>query len=245
MAQALIVIPSRLSATRLPNKPLADICGKPMILHVWERACRANVGPVIVAAGDPEIRDVVVAAGGVAILTDPSLASGSDRVWAAANLFDPEGAFEQIVNVQGDLPLLDPLLVQEVLKPLAHDAYAIGTVAAPLREGEKDKNSVVKIALTVGQDDPHCARALYFSRAPIPLGPGGWHHIGLYSYRRQALAHMVNLPPSFLEKEENLEQLRAMEAGLTIGVQLVAGEPPLGVDTPEDLAWVQERAKGF
>lgn len=241
MFQPLIIIPSRLHATRLPNKPLADIAGKPMILHVWERACQADVGPVVVAAGDPEIQAVVESAGGIAVLTEPHLASGTDRVWAAASLYDPEGKFKVVVNVQGDLPLLEPILVQEVLKPLENSAYAIGTVATPLRAGEKERAAVVKIALTPESHSSTTARALYFSRSPIPFGEGGWHHMGVYSYRREALERFIQLPPSPLEKSENLEQLRALEAGMSIGVQLLACEPPLGVDTAEDLEWVRDR----
>lgn len=236
----LIVIPSRLKATRLPDKPLADIGGKPMILHVWERACAAQIGPVIVAAGDLEIQEVIEKAGGIAILTDPQLTSGSDRVFAGASLFDPEKKFQTIVNVQGDLPLLNPQLLQEVLKPLEFDNFSIGTVATPLILGEKERSSVVKIAL-VEREGLSCSRALYFTRAPLPWGEGGWHHMGLYSYRRCALERFVSLPPSPLEKSEMLEQLRALEAGMEIGVQKVHLEAPLGVDTLEDLEAVRHR----
>jgi len=242
-SQALVIIPSRLNATRLPQKPLADIGGKPMVLRVWEQACQANVGPVVVAAGDPQIQEVIQGAGGTCVLTDPALTSGSDRVAQAADLVDPEKHFGVVVNVQGDLPGLDPQMVRDVLKPVGDGEknYHIATIASPLGKGEKDRSSVVKIALAHPHGPGTWAQALYFSRAPIPFGSPeeGWHHIGLYAYRRQALERMVALAPSLLEKSENLEQLRAMEAGMTLGVYLTATLPPLGVDTPEDLERVR------
>jgi len=242
-SNVLVVIPSRLAATRLPGKPLADIQGKPMIQHVWERACRANVGRVVVAAGDREIQEVIEAAGGQCVLTDPTLTSGSDRVAQATALLDPEGKFQVVVNVQGDLPLLDPLMVSDVLKPLEMASCDIGTIATPLMAGERGRSSVVKIALA-GPQTPHtCAPALYFSRSPIPFGTeSGWHHIGLYAYRRKALEKMVGLAPTFLEKSENLEQLRAMEGGMSVCVYLTQAPAPLGVDMPEDLETVRALA---
>ncbi len=235
----LVIIPSRLKAQRLPNKPLLDIGGKPMIVHVWEKACHANIGPVIVATGDPEIQEAVANAGGTAILTDPDLKSGSDRVWAAARLYDPKGIFQHILNVQGDLPLLDSTLLSKAQNLL--DRYDIGTLASPLQEGEKEKTSIVKIALT-RKEPSGTGQALYFSRAPIPFGTDdGWHHIGIYAYRRNVLETFVSLPPSPLEKAEKLEQLRALEAGFPIGVHCITPSPPLGVDTPEDLEIIRKR----
>ena len=237
--QALFVIPARLAASRLPRKPLADIGGKPMIVHVWERACQGATGPVIVAAGDPEIVEVITAVGGIGVLTDPDLPSGSDRVYAAALAFDPESQFQIIVNVQGDMPLVDPDLIAQVVRPLSDPRLQVATLATPVKEGERDRPSVVKIALTE-EPGTSWAWAHYFSRSPIPYGdPAGWAHMGLYAYRRSALKQFVSLPRSPLEKAESLEQLRALEAGLKIGVQLVDNHAPQEVNTPEDLEIVR------
>ncbi len=237
----LIVIPARLAATRLPGKPLALIQGEAMILHVWRRAIAANLGPVLVACGDEAIADVIRAAGGQAILTDPALPSGSDRVWQAVCRFDPAGAHDVVINVQGDLPTLDPTLIKDALSPLVTDpAVDIATLVAPIvDEDEKTRPSVVKAVIhwhdrgtgTAGQQ----GRCLYFSRATVPTGPGPlFHHIGLYAYRRAALERFVALPQGQLERRESLEQLRALEAGMRIDATSVA-TVPLGVDTPNDL----------
>lgn len=237
--RSLIVIPARLAATRLPNKPLADIHGHPMIWHVWRRAIDAQAGPVIVAAGDAAIAETIQAAGGRAILTDPHLPSGSDRVWAAAQAFDPSGHYDVIVNLQGDLPMLAPHLLQAVLAPLRDPAMDIATLVAPIEdETEAQTESVVK-AVVAGLSDKarpgDWGRALYFSRAAVPWGAGvRWHHIGIYAYRRAALERFVAMPPSLLEKREKLEQLRALEAGMAMAAA-VADAVPLGVDTPADL----------
>ena len=237
----LVVIPARLGAERLPHKPLLDIGGKPMIVRTWERAVKADVGPVVVACAEQAIADAIESVGGMAVLTDPSLRTGSDRVHQAAEIFDPQGRFQVIVNVQGDLPLLDPSLVAAAVAPLnGPEAFDLSTVASALTEGEKERPGFVKIALTRASPDHPYGRALYFSRAPIPYGTsGGWHHIGIYAYRRPVLSAFVALPQSPLELCEKLEQLRALEAGYRIGVQLVDVEAPFGVDTLEDL----ERAR--
>ncbi len=232
---ALIVIPSRLKATRLPDKPLAMIGPEPMILHVWRRAVAAKAGPVIVACGDAEIADAVRKAGGEAVMTDPALPSGSDRVDAAAESFDPAGKYQVVVNVQGDLPTLDPAIVAASLKPLERAEFDIGTpVALIVKPEELNDNAVVKPAVTFAPGEK-IAAALYFSRNLIPSGDGPhYHHIGVYSFRRQALKKFVSLKPTGLELRERLEQLRAIERGMRIGAVLV-DTIPLGVDTPADL----------
>jgi 3-deoxy-manno-octulosonate cytidylyltransferase (CMP-KDO synthetase) len=241
MPNPIIVIPARLKATRLPNKPLADIHGLPMIVHVWKRAMEAGIGPVVVAAAETEIAEAVRAAGGQAVLTDPDLPSGSDRVWAALNAVDPQGAHDVVVNLQGDLPAIDPQVIAAVLKPLAEPQVDIATLVAAIRSEEERQNpNVVKAALAFapGQD---VGRALYFSRVPVPWGEGPhWHHIGIYAYRRAALTRFVDLPVGLLEAREKLEQLRALENGMRIDAALVDTVPD-GVDTPADL----ERARAL
>lgn len=236
---ALIVIPARLSATRLPNKPLAMIGDAPMIVHVWRRAMQAEAGPVIVAAGDQEIADAVKAAGGDAVMTDPALPSGSDRVHAAAELYDPEGRFDVVVNVQGDLPTLEPNLVAASLTPLDDPVIDIATVVARITVSEElNDQAVVKAALSL-EPGATVGPALYFSRNLIPSGPGDhYHHIGIYAFRRAALRRFVTLKPTILEVRERLEQLRAIENGMRMAAALV-DTIPLGVDTPADL----ERAR--
>lgn len=236
----LVVIPARLAATRLPGKPLASIHGEAMIVHVWRRAIEADIGPVVVAAGERAIADAVEAAGGRAVLTDPDHPSGSDRVWEAVGKVDPAGRHDVIVNVQGDLPTLDGHLIRRVLDPLAAEPEAdIATlVCAIADEAERERPSVVK-AVVAWRPEGGLGRCLYFSRAAVPTGPGPlFHHIGLYAYRRAALARFVALPPAPLEQREKLEQLRALEAGMRIDAAEVS-TVPLGVDTPEDL----ERAR--
>jgi len=235
----IVLVPARLASTRLPNKPLADIAGQPMIVQVWRRACEAEVGPVVVAAAEPEIVAAVESAGGRAVLTDPALPSGSDRIHQALQRVDPDGAHDIVVNVQGDLPTIDPAAIRAVLAPFAQaEPPDIATLAAEIREpAERTNPNVVKIACAF--DGGSLARALYFSRTPIPWDQGDgalplYHHIGLYAYRRAALDRFVALPPSPLEKRERLEQLRALEAGMRITVVLV-DTVPLGVDTPADL----------
>jgi 3-deoxy-manno-octulosonate cytidylyltransferase (CMP-KDO synthetase) len=234
MAAVLVLIPARMASTRLPGKPLADIAGEPMIVHVMRRAQAAGVGPVVVATDSEAIAACVEKAGGRALMTRADHVSGSDRIFEALAAADPEGGAEIIVNVQGDLPTLAPSDVAAALAPLADPAVDIGTLAAEIREAQERGNpNVVKV---VGSPvAPGRLRALYFTRATAPSGEGPlYHHIGLYAYRRGALARFVGLPPSPLERREKLEQLRALEAGMRIDVSVVASVP-LGVDTPEDL----------
>jgi 3-deoxy-manno-octulosonate cytidylyltransferase (CMP-KDO synthetase) len=239
----VVIIPARMAATRLPGKPLADIGGVPMIVHVWRRAVSADVGPVIVAAGDAEIVSAIQSVGGTAVLTNPSLPSGTDRVFAAAERFDPAHAYDVVVNLQGDLPLLDPRCLRAVKETLEKSGADIATLAARIEDAvDFDNPNVVKPAVSWERDKPY-GRALYFSRSRVPSGAGDLHHhIGIYAFRRAALARFVSLSPSALEKRENLEQLRALEDGMTIAVGIV-DRPPLSVDTPEDLARAREAAK--
>ena len=235
---ALVLIPARMASTRLPGKPLADICGAPMIVQVWRRAVEANVGKVVVAADTAEIVEAVRAAGGMAVMTRPDHPSGSDRIFEALAIADPDGAARIVVNVQGDLPTIDPEAIRAAIAPLADPAVDIATLAAEIvREEERDNPNVVKVVGTTIA--PGRMRALYFTRATAPWGEGPLHHhIGLYAYRRTALARFVAMPPSPLETRERLEQLRALEAGMRIDVAVV-DSVPLGVDTPADL----ERAR--
>lgn len=235
----VVIIPARLHATRLPGKPLADIEGEPMIVHVWRRAMAAGIGPVVVAAGEPEIADAVTKHGGTAILTRPDHPSGSDRVWEALEKIDPGHKFGAVVNVQGDLPTLDPDIVRAVFRPLEDPAVDLATLVAEIRVEEERTNPNVVKAVVGFAPGARTGRALYFTRATAPWGPGPhYHHIGLYTYRREALARFVSLPQGVLEKREKLEQLRALEAGMRIDAALV-DTVPLGVDTSADL----ERAR--
>ena len=239
--QSIIVIPARLASQRLPGKPLADIGGDPMIVHVLRRAEEAELGPVVVACAEEEIAEVVTRAGGTAILTDPDHASGSDRGFEALNKADPEGKYDAVINLQGDLPLIDPAVIRAALVPLENPEVDIATLGCVITDpAEKTDPNVVKIVLSAekGADQ---GRALYFTRATAPTGDGDlWHHIGIYAYRRAALAKFVELPPSPLEQRERLEQLRALEAGMRVDVALV-DTVPFGVDTPADL----ERARAM
>jgi len=237
-ASVLVIVPARLGATRLPGKPLADIHGEPMIVHVWRRAVAAGIGRVAVATDSPEIADAVRQVGGEWVMTSPDHANGSSRVEEAARLLDPDAKCGVVVNLQGDLPTVEPRALAACLDPLADPAVDIATIAATIaRPGEREDENVVKIAgFEVGE---RRMRALYFSRAPIPFGPGPlFHHIGVYAYRRAALARYVALPPTALEARERLEQLRALQAGMRIDVAIVDAVP-IGVDTPADL----ERAR--
>ncbi len=231
----IVLIPSRMAATRLPGKPLADIHGLPMIVHVLNRGREAGIGPVAVACAEREIAESVRAAGGTAVLTDPSLPRGSDRVHAALSILDPQGHHDTVVNLQGDLPTIPPDYLRAVLAPLADPAIDIATLVAPITDpAEAAAPSVVKAACAF-DGGRAVSPALYFSRAAIPWGEGPlWHHIGIYAFRRTALARFVALPESPLERRESLEQLRALEAGMRIACARVP-EAPFGVDTPADL----------
>ncbi|MHA1113861.1 MAG: 3-deoxy-manno-octulosonate cytidylyltransferase [Alphaproteobacteria bacterium] len=232
----IVVIPARLAATRLPDKPLADIHGVPMIVHVWRRAAEADIGPVLVACDSAAIADAVTAAGGRALLTRADHPSGSDRVFEAVEVADPDGIHDAVINLQGDLPTVAPEVVRAVFDPLADAEVDIATLVCPITDvAERDDPNVVKAVLSA-KPGATVGRALYFSRQAVPYGEGPlYHHIGLYAYRRAALARFVALPPGVLEARERLEQLRALEAGMRIDAALV-DTVPLGVDTPADLA---------
>jgi 3-deoxy-manno-octulosonate cytidylyltransferase (CMP-KDO synthetase) len=230
----LILIPARMAATRLPGKPLADIAGKPMIEHVIRRAEAAQLGEVIVATDSEPIQAAVEKAGARALMTSADHASGSDRIFEALQIADPDGKIRVVVNVQGDLPMLAPDDLRSAVALLDDPAVDIGTLAAEIvRDEERTNPNVVKV---VGSPvAPQRLRALYFTRATAPYGDGPlYHHIGLYAYRRAALERFVALPQSALERREKLEQLRALEAGMRIDAAIVSSVP-LGVDTPEDL----------
>jgi 3-deoxy-manno-octulosonate cytidylyltransferase (CMP-KDO synthetase) len=231
----VLLIPARMASTRLPNKPLADIAGVPMIVRVWRQAMAAELGPVVVAAGEADIVAAVEAHGGRAVLTDPELPSGSDRIWAALQMVDPQGAHDVVVNLQGDLPALDPEQLRTVVAALRRSRAEIATLAAPIdNEADKADPAVVK-AVVAWDAGERLGRALYFTRSQAPSGDGTlYHHVGLYAYGRETLESFVALPPSPLEKREKLEQLRALEAGMSIAVAHV-DEAPLSVDTPADL----------
>jgi len=237
-ANPIVVIPARLAATRLPEKPLADIAGAPLIVHVWRRAVAAGIGRVVVACAEQMIADRISAEGGEAVLTRADHPSGSDRIHEAVARLDPERRHDAVVNLQGDLPAVDAETVRAVLLPLDEPSVDIATLAAEIRRAEdRDNPNAVKLVAAFG--GRRVARALYFSRATVPTGDGPlYHHIGLYAYRRAALERFVALPPGELERRERLEQLRALEAGMRIDAALIDGVP-LEVNTQEDL----ERAR--
>lgn len=233
--ETLVLIPARMASTRLPGKPLADIAGKAMIVHVAERAREAAVGRVAVATDTQGVADVVREAGFEAVMTGSDHPSGSDRIAEALKRLDPKGRVERIVNLQGDLPTIDPALIAAALKPLGEPATDIATLAVEItEEAERTNPNVVKVIGTPLSSTR--LRALYFTRATAPHGEGPlYHHVGIYAYRRAALERFVALQPSTLERRESLEQLRALEAGMRIDVEIVR-TAPLGVDTPGDLA---------
>lgn len=235
----LILIPARMASTRLPDKPMADIAGRPMIVHVAERARDSGLGRVVVATDTEAVREAVQTHGFEAVMTRTDHESGSDRIFEALTALDPDRKIETVINVQGDLPTIDPETIRAALRPLQDPAVDIGTLGVEIfRDEEKTNPNVVKI---VGSPlSGTRLRALYFTRATAPWGDGPlYHHIGLYAYRRAALERFVGLSPSPLERRERLEQLRALEAGMRIDAEIVQSVP-LGVDTPADLARARE-----
>lgn len=263
----LIVIPARMKATRLPDKPMALIGGVPMIVQVMRRAMESAIGNVIVACDGEEIANAVREAGGVAVVTDPNHPSGSDRIWEVVSSLaqssdgssfpsvaegEPRAAgvvgareapskpYDVIINLQGDLPTFEPKLLHDLLKPLDNPAVDITTLAAEITRPEEHENPSVVKAVIALKNNEKSGRALYFTRATAPANAGPrYHHIGVYAYRYEALKSFVSLPPSPLELREKLEQLRALEAGLRIDASVV-DTVPLGVDTPEDLERARE-----
>ncbi|MCO6391449.1 3-deoxy-manno-octulosonate cytidylyltransferase [Aliihoeflea aestuarii] len=234
----LVLIPARMASTRLPGKPLADIGGVPMIVQVARRALESGIGDIAVATDTPAVAQAVEAAGFKAVMTSPDHQSGSDRIHEALAALDPDGRFETVVNLQGDLPTIAPDLIASCAETLEAGAADIATLGVEIAdEAEKTNPNVVKIVGSqIGEGR---LRALYFTRATAPWGEGPlYHHIGIYAYRRAALERFVSLGPSPLETRERLEQLRALEAGMRIDAAIVSSVP-LGVDTPDDL----ERAR--
>ena len=242
----VIIIPARMAASRLPGKPLADIAGKPMIQHVLERAMAADIAPVWVATDDDAIIEAVRAAGGNAVKTRADHPSGSDRTFEAVERIDPDRQFDVILNLQGDLPELDPMIPATLLATAARSQAALSTLVTTADDEEAARPQIVKAVVSWqdGTSDPRIGTALYFSRAPVPTGDAPkYHHIGVYGWRREALARFVELPPSPLEMAEKLEQLRALEAGMTVAVAEIDAAPA-GVDTEDDLAATRHRLGG-
>ncbi len=247
----VVIIPARMAASRLPGKPLADIAGKPMIQHVLERAMAADIAPVWVATDDDAILKAVQAAGGNAVKTRADHPSGSDRTFEAVERIDPDRHFDIILNLQGDLPELDPMIPATLLAAAAHSRADLSTLVTPADDEEAARPQIVKAVVSWqdGAANPHIGiprigRALYFSRAGVPTGDAPkYHHIGVYAWRRAALARFVTLPPSPLERTERLEQLRALEAGMSIAVAEI-DSAPAGVDTEDDLAATRRRLAG-
>jgi 3-deoxy-manno-octulosonate cytidylyltransferase (CMP-KDO synthetase) len=234
LARTLVLIPARMASTRLPGKPLADICGLPMIVQVAHRARDAQAGRIVVAVDHQDVFDAVTSAGFEAVMTRMDHQSGSDRIYEALTACDPDGQVDTVINVQGDLPTIEPETIRAALRPLEDAAVDIATLTVEItHEAEKTNPNVVKVVGAPLSESR--MRALYFTRATAPHGAGPlYHHIGLYAYRRAALERFVGLQPSTLEKRESLEQLRALEAGMRIDVEIVQSVP-LGVDTPDDL----------
>ncbi len=231
----IVLIPARMASTRLPNKPLVDIAGVPMIVQVWRRAKEADIGPVVVACGEKKIFEVIRDAGGDAVLTDSNHPSGSDRIYEALTIVDEYRKFDLVVNLQGDLPTIDRDSIRAVLTPFEVVDCDISTLVVDITKDEEKTNpDVVKVAIGfVGET--RIGRALYFSRMTVPSGEGTlFHHIGIYAYRRAALERFVSLPVGVLEQRERLEQLRALENGMRIYAARV-DTCPIGVDTPIDL----------
>ncbi|HWE47840.1 MAG TPA: 3-deoxy-manno-octulosonate cytidylyltransferase [Caulobacteraceae bacterium] len=231
----IVLIPARMAATRLPDKPLAEIGGVPMIVRVLRRAEAAGVGPVAVAAGDAAIVDAVEKAGGRAVLTDPRLPSGSDRIRAALQALDPDGRCDAVINLQGDMPFVDPKVIALTARLLADvPACDIATVVAPESDATDRANPDVVKAVLAMEPSGERGRALYFTRSTLYGDATVWRHVGVYGYRRDALMRFTDLAPSPLEKREKLEQLRALEAGMQIWAA-VTDAAPISVDTPADL----------
>ncbi|HEU0117610.1 MAG TPA: 3-deoxy-manno-octulosonate cytidylyltransferase, partial [Alphaproteobacteria bacterium] len=231
----ILIVPARMTSTRLPGKPLADIGGLPMIVHAYNRAKESGLGPVLVACDAQEIVDVVKKAGGEAVLTDPAHPSGSDRIWEALQKAKDGSSYDAIINMQGDEPLIDPKIIRTAFDLLKDPSVDIGTLASVIKdEKKKTASQVCKAVIDIEAGASH-GRALYFSRNPVPSNDGPfYHHVGLYAYRRDALERFVKAKPSPLEKREKLEQLRALSLGMRIEVGVI-DTVPMGVDTPEDL----------
>lgn len=235
MIQPLIVIPSRLEAQRFNKKPLASIQGKPMIIRVWEQGIKANLGPVIVACCSEEIKELIESAGGVAVLTPPDLPSGTDRVYCGAEIYDPTHKHDIIINLQGDLPAIDPEDIKKVFKALVtQKEMHVSTLACPVHT-EEERNNINVVKVVIGNLKEDMGQAFYFTRQPISSGNNRmFHHVGIYAFRRPVLEDFINRSPSALEKQESLEQLRGLEAGYKFGIHLT-NSTIFGVDHPSDI----------
>ncbi len=239
MNGTLVVIPARILSTRLPRKVLADINGRSLIVRVYENAVASGVGDVIVACDDSQVKEAIENIGGIAVLTDPELPSGTDRVFEAWQKFDTEKKYEYIINVQGDLPFLDAEFIQKAKEIVKESGYDISTLATPIKDGSYKKPSTVKPVISFRNAKK--GRALYFSRAEVPYGGPYYNHVGIYCFRAESLKKFVKFPQSLLEKTEKLEQLRALENDMTIGITVVDKDSPISIDTYEDL----ERARNY
>ena len=231
----LIVVPARVSSTRLPGKVLADIDGKPLVVRVYECAVESKVGDVIVACDDQRVKEAVEGVGGTAVLTDPGLPSGTDRVFAAWQKFDNEKKYNYVINVQGDLPFVDVEFIQKAAEIVKESNCDISTLATPIKDESYRCPSTVKPVISFDDFESKRGRALYFSRSAIPYGGPYYNHVGIYCFRAKSLAKFVSLPQSSLEKSEKLEQLRALENGMTVGITVVDKDSPISIDTYEDL----------
>ena len=241
----ITVIPARMGSSRLPNKPMADIAGQPMIVHVWKQAVAASLGPVLVACDNQDIINVIENEGGIALMTDPELPSGSDRIYAALCEFDPDETYRRVINLQGDLPDIPPNYLSILASMLLQEEFDLCTLVAPCAQHEINAPQVVKAVMSwqtnKNKDGLPIGRAHYFSRAPIPHGSAiYWHHIGIYGWQRESLSQFVKTPPSALEKTESLEQLRALELGLIIGAGQV-NSAAAGIDTEQDLIYARSK----
>jgi 3-deoxy-manno-octulosonate cytidylyltransferase (CMP-KDO synthetase) len=234
----LIVIPARVASVRLPKKMLADVSGKPLIVRTFESAISSGIGDVIVACDGAEIADAIQNVGGKAILTDPELPSGTDRVFSAQALYDSEQKYDIIINLQGDLPFISSNFIKEAEKIIRNTDCDISTLATPIKDDSYLHNSVVKPIISFSSEDG--GKALYFSRSPVPFGGPFFHHVGIYCFRTESLKKFVSLPQSPLEKSEKLEQLRALENNMSVGIGVIDAAPPISVDTADDLALVRD-----
>lgn len=241
MSDTLVVIPARVSSTRLPGKVLADIEGKPLIVRAFECAVAAKVGDVLVACDDSRVKDAIEKVGGVAILTNPDLPSGTDRVFEAWQKFDTEKKYKYIINVQGDLPFLDAEFIQKAGEIVKESDYDMSTLATPIKDESFRQPSTVKPVISFS--DSKKGRALYFSREAVPHNGPYYNHVGIYCFKAESLKKFVNLSQSLLEKTEKLEQLRALENGMTVGITVIDKDSPISIDTYEDLEKAREYAR--
>ncbi|MDR1551244.1 MAG: 3-deoxy-manno-octulosonate cytidylyltransferase [Holosporaceae bacterium] len=245
MSDTLIVIPARIASTRLRGKMLANVGGKPLVIRTLESAIAADVGDVVVACDGLEIADAVRNVGGKAVLTHPDLPSGSDRVFAAWAKCDPGGKYRLVINFQGDLPFVSPNFIRTACRAIKEISCDIFTLAVPIRDNSHLRNSVIKPIISFLDNRERIGRAIYFSRSPVPSGGPFFNHVGIYCFWKESLRKFVQLRSSPLERSEKLEQLRAIENGMTIGIAVVDDEPPISVDTEDDLVEARNYAAAY